>query len=244
MPDLAIVLVKQPTYGDPDAVVATARKLGITLQSTGSKDPQEFTMDGDASMLVMLVPVPVPDADKMATGPTAVTREEAAAAPAHLLVTVLGLRGTTRERDTRLAALTAAVIDNTPAVAVTFGPGVVPHKARLFSEMAALGMQEGLLPPEMSVDITTARETDERMSFLTHGMARHGREELYVTCPIQGKGALDFVFGMVRWLLDDPPKELPTGDTLGRSATEKILIQRVPNPTGQGPAVMRLDLPS
>jgi hypothetical protein len=40
-----------------------------------------------------------------------------------------------------------------------------------------------------------------------------------------------------------PGKHLPTGETVGRTADEKVLIQRVPDPAGQGPEVIRLDLP-
>ena len=80
------------------------------------------------------------------------------------------------------------------------------------------------------------------MSFLSHNMPRYGREDFFVTCPVSGKGALDFVYMMVRWLYTDLEKELPTGDTVGRSPTEKIQIQRVPNPTGNGDTVIKLDL--
>ena len=52
------------------------------------------------------------------------------------------------------------------------------------------------------------------------------------------------MFGLVRWMLSDPNKHLPTGDTIGRDADEKLVVQRVPNPTGRGPEVIRLDLPN
>jgi hypothetical protein len=44
-------------------------------------------------------------------------------------------------------------------------------------------------------------------------------------------------------MLADPDKHLPTGDTVGRTEDEKIVIQRVPDPTAKGPEVIRLDLP-
>jgi hypothetical protein len=81
------------------------------------------------------------------------------------------------------------------------------------------------------------------MSFLTHGLVRYGREEFLVTRPVSGEGALDLVFSMARWMLQDADKHLPTGDTLGRSEDETILIQREPNPTGSEDVVIRLDLP-
>jgi len=83
---------------------------------------------------------------------------------------------------------------------------------------------------------------DERMSMLTHGLVRYGREEFFVTASQGGKAAMDFIVGLARWMLMDPNKQLPTGDTVGRTPHEKVRVQRVPNPTGEGPEVIRLDL--
>ena len=123
------------------------------------------------------------------------------------------------------------------------GHGVTFHRADVFADLAALGLKHGVLPIEIGVDITAAPEPDERMSFLSHGMVRHGREEFYVTCPVGGEGGLGFVYSMVRWMLGDPEKHLPTGDTIGRDESGKIIVQRVPNPPGEGPDVIRLDMP-
>ncbi len=59
---------------------------------------------------------------------------------------------------------------------------------------------------------------------------------------MDGNAAFEFTWMMCRWLITDPGKQLPTGDTVGRSADEKITVQRVPSPTGEGPEVVRLDL--
>ena len=124
------------------------------------------------------------------------------------------------------------------------GHGRVVHRARLFAEYARHAADEGQpLGVEVAVDITAAQESPSRMSFLTHGLRRYGREEFFVTCAIEGKGALAFVLSMTRWMLADPDKHLPTGDTVGRDADEKVPVQRVPNPTGDGTEVIRLDLP-
>jgi hypothetical protein len=241
--DIAFLLVPSAAYPKPEAVVAAAKAYGIALRSTSKTDPMTFEMDG-GTLMVMMIDAPHPDVPHMAIGPTSPTVDEMKAAPAHCIVTALGLEGTPRERDTKMAALAGAIIRPTKAIAAMLGHGAIFHKGELYAEMAALGAEEGALPCEIAVDVTAALEDGERMSFLTHGMERYGREELFVTCPVRGKGALDFVFMMTRWLLTDLEKTLPTGDTVGRSAKEKILIQRVPNPTGKGPEVIRLDLAS
>jgi hypothetical protein len=80
------------------------------------------------------------------------------------------------------------------------------------------------------------------MSFLTHGLGRYDREEFYMTAPIEGRGALDFLLMLTRWMIVDPDKHLPTGETVGRDANERVVIQRVPSPIGEGSEVIRLDL--
>jgi hypothetical protein len=187
----------------------------------------------------MLVDAPHPDAAKMPFGPTSIPEDQAHAA--HLIVTVMGLTGTPREIDTQLAALTAAVVDNVPAIGAKLGHGAVFHKAKVFSGLAALGVEQGVIPPELAIDIVTERISESRMAFRTFNMPRYERENFYITCAIRGKGALDFVMGLVRWLLIDPTKQLPTGETVGRTSTEKITIHRVKSPEGE--THIRLDLP-
>lgn len=240
--DVSFVLLAKPASPEPDAVIASAKKLGFALSDAGEKDNlQHFDLGADRSLFVMMLDVPHPDATTMPFGPTAVPEDEARAHTAHLIVTAMGLAGTPREVDTQLAALTAAVIESVPAVGAMLGHGALFHKAKLFSGLAALGIEQGAIPSELAIDITTARETESRMSFRTYNLPRYGRENFYITCPIRGKGALDFVMGLVRWMLNDPTKELPTGETVGRSAAEKITIHRVTSPDGE--THIRLDLP-
>jgi len=242
MADVSFVLLSDNAYPNAEAVIASAAKMGLELTLTESEGPVGFSMDTGGQLFVMLMPVPHPDVPEMIFGPTAPPKEEAIAAPAHLIVTALGLAGNELQRDLQMAALTACVMDGTRAIGAMFGHGRFFHLAGLFSELAKLGVEHGEMPAEIAVDITSAPEPEDRMSFLTHGLARYGREDFLITCPVDGQGALDFVFSMVRWMLQDPDKQLPTGDTLGRSEEETLVIQREPNPTGSGDIVIRLDL--
>ncbi len=187
----------------------------------------------------MLVDVPHPDAPHMMVGLASPSPEELEATRAHYIVTALGLPGDIRAQDTRMAKLTAAVVQSSPSVAAMLGAGVVFHKAAFFVDVVR---SAEALPMLVCVDVTIAPEGETRMSILTHGMVRYGREEFFITASREGKGAVDFVLSMTEWMLRDPNKHLPTGDTVGRSAEEKLTVQRVPSPTGQGPEVIRLDL--
>lgn len=249
MPDLSFVVLKQPVQPRADAIAAGAAALGLALTPVpagGGEDaegPVELRLDGGAHLFVMMVAAPHPDAPRMPVGPLSPAMEQLEAAGAHCIVTATGLEGDARERDHVMALITGAVIGATPAVGAMLGHGVLFQRADLFADFARLAAEEGALPMELGVDITAAPEDDERMSFLTHGMTRYGGEEIYVTCHVQGQGALDFILSIARWMFHDPDASLPTGDTVGRTEEEKVTVQRVPSPTGAGPEVIRLDLP-
>lgn len=244
MSELAFVLLREARLPDPAAVVASAAALGLSLRAGAiTDDAVGFALAGGGRVHVGLIAARHPDAGKTALGPTAITATEALAAPAHLVLGARGLPGSVRARDAALAAVVAATIDHAPALAAMLGHGVIFHKAAWFGSLAASGAAAGALPAELAVDVTIAREGEARMSFLSHGLVRHDREELYVTCPLRGAGAYEFVRDMVRWLYADPPKRPPTGATVGRSPTERLTIARVPNPSGRGPEVIKLELP-
>ncbi len=242
--DLAFIVTSSREAPDPAVIVAKAAEMDVELRALPSEaEPQVFELEDGVQLMVLFVDAPHPDAAKMPSGPISAPVEPLASAPCHLILTALGLEGPERQRDTTMAILCAAVLRATEAVGAMLGHGVLFQRAEVFGDLAALGAESGLLPIESAVDLTAVPEPNERMSFLSHGMVRYGREEFYLTCPTSGKGALGFMFSMIRWMLSDPDKQLPTGDTVGREEDEKILVQRVPNPTGAGPEVIRLDLP-
>ncbi len=239
---VSFVLLSKSANPDASEVIASAAKLGFVLTREdvgGNETIVQFDAGKGRTLLVMLVDAPHPDADQMPFGPTSIPEDTEHAA--HLIVTVMGLSGSPREVDTQLAALTAAVIPNVPAIGAMLGHGAMFHKAKLFADLAALGVEQGEIPPELAIDIATERISESRMAFRTFNMPRYGRENFYVTCAISGTGALDFVMGLVRWMLTDASKQLPTGETVGRTKDEKITIHRVKSPEGE--THIRLDLP-
>ena len=128
------------------------------------------------------------------------------------------------------------------AVAAMLGFGVMFHKAEVFSQ-TVMACEPGELPIGVCVDLTLAHEPDEGLSFLTHGMPRHGREDLYISCPRQaGADAFELASLMVRWMLTDPDKQFPSGDTVGRTEQERLEIRRRRSPVDSDATVIWLDL--
>ena len=244
--DLGFILLERAHAPDPAQLVEAASALGLTLTPEPS-DKEGISCFRSASgklAFVAIIDAPHPDAPTMPTGLLSPSAPEIASAKAHAIVTLMGDKkgaapgGVESAQET--AQMVAATCASTPAVAAMLGGGVTFHRAGAFQRAAA---------PDgnaiyVLVDVTVARESAERMSLLTHGLARFGREEFYITCsPDGGDSAIDFTYSMAGWMLADRDKVLPTGDTIGRTADEKLEIQRVDSPLDDGSTVIKLDMP-
>lgn len=256
MISVGFVLFAGTTSPEPKRIEAAAREFGWLIRSDGSDSDSKsgaelsdtttmsFASEEQLSCIVGFIPSPLPDRQTIQHGPTSPRIELTTATRSHAVVTVMSQTLSAEVLNIRLLALLAAVIDAgaDPIGAITHNATVV-HQAALVSDFAKLAMREGVMPAEMAVDVTVAREPEDRMSFLTHGLHHYGREEFFITCSPRGKGALEFLFMMVGWMLAEPDKVLPTGDTVGRTAEEKIRIQRVENPARPDQQAIRLNLP-
>ena len=240
---LSFVLLSEQAYPDPGKLIESASELGLSLtyESSG-ENSMVFAVASGGQLLLGLMPAPHPDAHQMPTGPLSPDANVVAQHVGHYIITGFGLPGSELDIELTMCKLTAAVIVASPAVAAMLGPGLMFYRADVFAGMVATSAAEGQVPSAITVDITAERESETRMSFLTHGLHKYGREEFYLTAPIEGTGAISYLMMMVNWMITDRDKVLPTGDTVGRTADEKILIQRVPSPIPDKPNVIRLDM--
>ena len=255
---LAFIIVSDLEPLNCDAVVAAAEEMGLKMkvsppseedddgegEQDGSPDITSFDLEGDETLLVMLLPMPHPDVDDFGHGPFSPEDMDALSnGPGHYVVTLIGMEGTVDEADTKMSAATSCVMAGLQPLGVLKMPGLVFHRPEFFSSCAKQAFTDGELPLLICVDVTAAQESETHMSFLTHNMERYGRENFYIVSPSEGTGALNYTLNLTAWMLSDRDYHLPTGDTVGRTADEKIKVQRVANPTGEGPEVIRLDLP-
>lgn len=241
---IAFVLANGNALPSPESVIEAAKKLGeaeLSYTDSESKDILTFTHKFGFFM-ISLMPIQHPDAAKMTVGLDSPSPEEIAATSAHFVLVLGAGPGKRREREVVLARLTAAVALANKAPAAMLGHGISFHQTASFIE--AVYRAGDHLPIPGSVDFTMAMEADGRVSLLTHGMPRYGREDLYVTAKRTNddlNDAYKFARTIATWMLSDD-RAFPDGDTVGRNETEKIKIRRVENPTNPDVQVIRLDL--
>jgi len=238
---LSFVLLSKAVHADPAQILTKAAELGVELAyEMGEPTELTFRIATGGTLIVALMSFPHPDAVDVPGGPTSPDPSVIQDHEAHYVITTLGMPDGPVPSEVAMGIFATAVIRSTPAVAAMLGHGVIFHRADIFAGVVeASGLET---PTEITVDVTAAQEDADRMSLLTHGLERYGREEFYVTSSISGSGALDYVMGLVRWMIADRDMELPTGDTVGRTADERIEVQRVPSPIPGKPDVIRLDL--
>lgn len=239
----AIVLLRAAALPSLDAVVQGAASFGAPALTGGAVEGEALRFEaGLVSVRVELVSSAVVDAASAPRGPFSPRAEEVAAHTAHLIVSASGLPGDTQAQDAAFVRLLAGVVESAEgAIAASAGPGVVWHRADAVLSMTK-SAAAGEVPYELTVNLSVGAPVDGRLGMRSHGMGRYGREEFYVTATRpQMPDALDLVLGMVRWLATST-HQLPTGETVGRSADEKVEVRREPHPDRPSETVIRLDL--
>jgi hypothetical protein len=238
---LSFVLLSQNVYPDPSKIIAEAGRLGLSLaHEMGEPNMLNFRIEGGGELIVMPVDTPHPDAATMPVGPASPEPSIIAEHVGHIVATALNLPEEPMPHDVVMGIVTAALIHSSPAVAAMLGHGAIFHRSDMFAAFVEAAGTD--IATEITVDITAARESEDRMSFLTHGLGRYGREEFYVTSLVNSNGALDYVMTLAKLMIADQDAVLLTGDTVGRTPEEQILVQRVPSPIDGKPSVIRLDM--
>lgn len=255
MAELAFVLINETRLPAAKKVIAAAKSMGISLKHAVADidDDKEatdtevvsFEDDSGVTFMVALMPAPHPDVEQLPQGPfSPEDYDELVKAPAHLILTAFGFAddAANDEIDITMCAFAASVANASESVGVLKIPGAIFYSPALFAECAKEGVESNELPILICVDVTLAAEEDGRVSVLTHNMPRYDREDLLIKFSRENTEGVDFMLDMMNWMLSDRAFELPTGDTIGRTEDEKILVQRVENPVGKGADVVLFDL--
>ncbi|MBX9625958.1 MAG: DUF4261 domain-containing protein [Gemmataceae bacterium] len=191
------------------------------------RDGMLFFTVPDGMAFVSLMPAPVPWDDL--EGPCETARwwptaaDELRGHTHHLIVSLMGGPGTPLERHVWLTKYVAVVTELTDAAGVYWGAGTVVHQPEAFRELAAVVSAEDPVAP-LWVDHRLWSEDGKTARFATTGLRAFGLPEVEVDRSSWEPGELhDFCSSIVGYVLGRGAA-IPDGDTIGRSAAEKVKV--------------------
>jgi hypothetical protein len=254
--NLAFVLLSKAGLPKAEEIVKAfasfaPKEQRLRLRGTSTKEASEggiheFDLSPGGTAFVMALPIPVPkgEADDavrfsisaMGTGWQLPPHE------AHLVVTLRD--GDSSPAVAALSCFTsflAAVTRASRALGVYWGNAGATHDSEFFISTAR---EPGIVPRiTLWTGVSIAREPDGRMSLLSLGMQQLGLPDLLLVAPKSaGKDALATFFDLLAYLAERG-EPLPEGDTVGRSADERLPVRYVPSPIDPGKTVWRVELP-
>lgn len=247
-----MVLLEEAQLPDPEILAEACRAFGVSLVPTDDPGPVAtdaattamHELGGGGLVSAALMPVPYPDWDQVPGGPTSLNHDALGRMTAHLVVVGLGLPELDLiESDARTARITAALALSARAlgVQVVEPRGAVFHELQTFAMAAAGDREDAAVVAATCVDMTMDI-SGSPMSLLTHGLRRYGREEFLLVAPVVDRDRADFLKGMAAWMIGEPDKVLPVGDTIGRTADEKYRVASGPSLIEGDPELIRLTL--
>jgi hypothetical protein len=252
--NLAFVLLAEPKLPKGEAVERAFAAYALDGQKLrarpsaakkpGAADTLEFDTGGGAYAVVALMPVAVPnhEADEAVRYSVSAFggRWKLPAHKAHLVVTARGTGGA-RESLSAFTSLVAAVAEASSAVGVYCGNAGATHDPKFFRETARDRDASSRLVLWTGVSI--ARGEDGRLSLLSLGMKQLALPDLLLVVPgSKANEALPMLFDLLGDALSRG-EALPEGDTVGRTASEKLPVHYVPSPVDPKVKVWRVELP-
>jgi hypothetical protein len=244
MPAPKAVLTAFPTFAGPQERLS----LEPGDKSASSSEVLTFHLTPGGTVLVAAIPFPVPNGEADSNARFSVsslgTGWHLPAHHAQLVVTLQGSDTSAASARECLSAFTsflAAVISSSHAVGVYWGNAGATHDPAFFLSTAK---ETGTVPRLLLwTGLSLARESNGRISLLSLGMTQLALPDLLLTAPAsEGNAALAMFFDLLGDMVDRGTP-LPEGDTVGRSADERLPVHYVPSPTDPAKQVWRVDLP-
>lgn len=256
----AFVLLPEPTQPSGEAIAAVYAELWpqaapLRVEDDASDDDGAAGAPGadtegalslvsdDGTAFVMLIPEPVPggEAEENAERSLAFLGQEPELAPhaAHLVVAWAPSDGLTlTEGFVAQSRLLAAVLLATGAVGVYVGAAGATHPAEWYVEVA----RQIDDPIMLWTGVSHAFTPEERHSFLSFGMQQFGLPELLLTSPAEEGGeALEYLFDLMSYCATSG-RAPAAGETVGRTAEERLPVRYEPSPVDPELEVMCVDL--
>jgi len=253
--NFAFVLLSQACLPDAEQVVRLFRTFAAPDMSLrpGTCEEEQAVRDGILSLtlstgetsLVALMPAPVPNREADDGAQFSLSsfagQWELPSHCAHLMVT---LHATTESsplvRLSRFTSVLAAVTAASPSVGVYWGNAGATHDPEFFTSVAAdLGVAPRMM---LWSGVSVARENDGRVSLLSLGMQQLDLPDLLLVAGESSANvALETMFDLLAYAAERG-EALPEGDTVGRSAEERLAVRYVQSPADPDKRVWRVEL--
>lgn len=211
-------------------------------RSFGDGTKLVLAMDEGAMGAIIMLPAPIPWGDLEGPCSWAYWWPEAAESMkrhgAHLILTIIGNRGTAVQQHLRMTRFTAAVAGSVPSVGIYWNSTLV-HSPEAFRSLAR-SMTEHEYAPHLWIDMRVVNATNDVSYFATAGLPAFGLEDLEIDAHGDSPPLADFGLAIVMYLLKrgHPIKD---GETVGRTAEEKLPVAHGPSRHGFG-TVMKIAL--
>jgi hypothetical protein len=254
--NLAFVLLSEARLPDAEGIVrafrvfaAPGEELKDETNEAGKGASEQvigLKFNTGENSFVALMPAAVPDgeADHGARFSLSSFRNNWKLPPhrAHLAVTFhAAVESPSIIELSRFTSLVAAVTKASPAVGVYWGNAGATHDSEFFTAVAS--DQDVVARMMLWTGISIAREKDGRLSLLSLGMKQLNLPDLLL---VAGKSSESVALETMLDLLTYVAKRgeaLPEGDTVGRTADERLPVSYVQSPIDSSKKVWRVELP-
>jgi len=254
--NLAFVLLSKPHLPKPEEIARAfgrfaaskdqaLRPRPATGEARSKTDVVELELSSGGMVLVALMPAAVPkgEADDAARFSVSSLGSGWKLPPhaAHLVVTLREASAlSATEALSRFTSVLAAVTDVSAAVGVYWGNAGATHDPKFF--IAAAQRHEVASRIMLWTGVSVAREADGRVSLLSTGMKQLSLPDLLLVAPKSaGTTALSTFFDLLTYVTE-LGKPLPEGDTVGRTADERLPVHYVKSPLDPNVKVWRVEL--
>ncbi len=253
--NLAFVLLTEPQLPSQVAVVEAFAAFEPSLlmrakpseaRSEGGKEMLSLELAGGETCFVALMPAAVPkgEADDGVKFSLSSFRDgwKLPQHHAHLIVIFRPVPGAKAVEDlSRFTSIVAAIVKASGAVGVYWGDSGATHDAEFFTSVAA---DQGVSPRILLWSgMSSAREPDGRLGLLSLGMRQLGLHDLLLVAGKSSEGSAIETFYDFLTYVAERGEPLSDGDTVGRSADEKLPVRYVPSPLDPTRKVWRVEMP-
>jgi Domain of unknown function (DUF4261) len=253
--NLAFILLSKPALPKSEEVVRAfalfapreqrLRPGGTQNKTRSEKDILEFEVSSGGMAFVALMPAPVPkgeadDAVRFSVSAMG-TGWKLPAHKAHLIVTLKSTDSPSMVATLScFTSLLAAVAKASSAVGVYWGNAGATHDSEFFISTAR---EPGIIPRiTLWTGVSLAREQDGRLSLLSLGMDQLNLPDLLLVAPKStGNDALATFFDFLGYVAERG-KPIPEGETVGRTADERLPVKYVTSPIDPSKKVWRVEL--